>query len=256
MVLGAGTVLIAGAAYFLLGRGEGEKPALGQVSGVEQQPQAPSDQSAVRAQAHPSFAGKSISGVPSTMAPDKAYADAFSILRCTHAANDDLEILEGLSKDEKKQLADSRVAGLDCSALDSKYSAYELAQFAAGRGNLQAQLDFPAIAASVFDEEKNALDPALIAQYKRDSLRFLNMAADSGSPDALARLAENYRNGLFSDQDRMKAYAYAYANAQVSQSIFSREWLDRYSNGLTAEEIVQAQKLAQTLVNRKPAYPG
>jgi ribosomal protein L20 len=54
----------------------------------------------------------------------------------------------------------------------------------------------------------------------------------------------------------MKAYAYAYANAQVSQSKFSREWLDRYSNGLTAEEIAQAQKLAQTLVNRKPAYPG
>ncbi|WP_162314230.1 sel1 repeat family protein [Pseudoxanthomonas yeongjuensis] len=252
IVLGAGTLLVAGAAYFLIDRTATESPMPGQASG-EGQVAAKTAPDASQIQPHGGLVSTSRSAaeVPSTMAPEKAYTDAYSILRCTHAANADLSIPKELSKAEAKQLADSRIAGLDCAALDSKYSAYDLAKFAAERGNLQAQLDFSAIAASAFNEEKNALDPALIAQYKRDSLRFLNMAADRGHPDAYARLAENYKNGLFSDQDKVKAYAYAYANSQVTQSKFSKEWLNRYSNGLTAQQVIYAQQLAQTLVNRK-----
>lgn len=252
LVLGAGTLLVAGAAYFLLERNATHSAVPDRASNEAQaSDQTASDASEVQPHGSAASASRSAAEVPSTMAPEQAYADAYSILRCSHAANADLKVPEELSKAEAKQLTDSRVAGLDCSALDSKYSAYDLAKFAAERGNLQAQLDFPAIAASVFNEEKNALDPALIAQYKRDSLRFLGMAADRGHPDAYARLAENYKNGLFSDQDKVKAYAYAYANSQAAQSKYSKEWLNRYSNGLTAQQIINAQQLAQTLVNRK-----
>jgi TPR repeat protein len=252
LVLGAGTLLEAGAAYFFLHQATMESSRSSQASGEAQAVAQPAtDASPIQPHVGSVSANRSAAEVPSTMAPEQAYADAYSILRCSHAANADLKVPEELSKTEAKQLTESRVAGLDCSALDNKYSAYDLAKFAAERGNLQAQLDFPAIAASVFNEEKNALDPVLIAQYKRDSLRFLGMAADRGHPDAYARLAANYKNGLFSDQGKVKAYAYAYANSQVAQSKYSKQWLNRYSNGLTAQQIIDAQQLAQTLVNRK-----
>lgn len=189
--------------------------------------------------------------IPATMSPERAYADAYAILRCTHAADSSLKLPDDMTEAEKKQFEESRVAGLDCSALEGGYSAYELAKFAAEKGNVQAQLDFSAIAASVFNEEKNALDPNLIARYKSDSLKYLNMAADSGNADAFARLAESYRSGLFSDQDNMKAYAYAYANNQLKQSSFSKEWMERYSGGLSPDEVQRAQQLGQSLINRK-----
>lgn len=191
------------------------------------------------------------SSIPASMSPERAYADAYAILRCTHAANDSLALPEDMTSDEKKQFEKSRVEGLNCSALDNKHTAYDLAKFAAERGNLQAQLDFPAIAASVFNEERNALDPVLIAQFKSDSLKYLNMAAATGNPDAYGRLAENYRTGLFSQKDSIKAYAYAYAKNQLNQTEISRRWADQFSRGLSPSELLQAQQLGQSLINRK-----
>lgn len=195
--------------------------------------------------------GGAASSIPASMSPERAYANAYAILRCTHAANSDLKLPPDMTGGEKAQFEKSRVAGLDCSALDSKYSVYELAKFAAEKGNIKAQLDFSALAASIFKEEKNALDPMLIAQYKSDSLKFLNMAASAGNSDAYARLAANYQTGLFSDKDKVKAYAYAYAHDQVTDSSISSSFAERFSRGLSAEELLRAQQLGQSLINGK-----
>ncbi len=191
--------------------------------------------------------------ISAAVSPERAYADAFAILRCTHASNSDLSLPEGVTFEAKKQFEESRVDGLDCSALDNQHSAYDLAKFAAESGNLQAQLDFSAIAASEFNEEKNALNPELVAQYKWDSLKFLNMAAAAGNSDAYARLAANYQTGLFSDKDKIKAYAYAYAylNSQSNQSDMSKRWINQFMRGLSVDELLQAQQLGQSLISRK-----
>ncbi|MEP6906987.1 MAG: hypothetical protein ABI858_03255 [Pseudoxanthomonas sp.] len=194
---------------------------------------------------------RSSTSIPASMSSERAYADAYAILRCAHAADDSLALPQDMTDEQKKQFQNSRVEGLDCSALDSKHSAYDLAKFAAEKGNLQAQLDFPAIAASLFNDETNALDPLLIAKYKQDSLKYLNMAASAGSLDAYARLAENYRIGLFSQKDPIKAYAYAYANSQLNQSEISTRWANQFSNGLSSNELLQAQQLGQRLITRK-----
>lgn len=188
--------------------------------------------------------------VPESMSPERAYADAESILRCARAADSDLVLPEDMTPDEKRQFQESRVRGLDCSALDSKVSAYDLAKFAAERGNLQAQLNFPGIASSVFNEEKNALDPKLIAQYKSDSMRFLNMAAATGSPEAYGRLAENYQVGLFSEKDKVKGYAYAYAKSQLSPMTVSSSWTELFSRGLSPSELLEAQQLGERLIRK------
>lgn len=195
--------------------------------------------------------GNTTSPVPASMSPERAYADAYAILRCTHAANSGLKLPPDMTEGEKEQFEKSRVAGLDCSALESKYSVYELAKFAAEKGNVKAQLDFSALAASIFKEEKNALDPLMIAQYKSDSLKFLNMAASTGNSDAYARLAANYQTGLFSDKDKVKAYAYAYAHDQVNNSRNSNSFAERFSRGLSADELLRAQQAGQSLIDGK-----
>ena len=76
------------------------------------------------------------------------------------------------------------------------------------------------------------------------------MAASSGSPEAYGRLAENYRVGLFSEKDKIKAYAYAYAKGQLSPTV-SRSWTELFSRGLSPSELLEAQQLGQRLIIRK-----
>ena len=187
--------------------------------------------------------------VPQTMRPERAYADAAAIMKCTHAAGD-IALPDDMTTEQKKEFERSRVEGLDCAALDSPYSAYELARYAAERGNLEAQLHFPALAASTFNEEVNALNPQLVADFKADSMKFLNMAASSGSPEAYASLAENYRSGLFSGKDKIRAYAHAFASSQLRPSPISKRWANEFGNGLSASEEARARQMGLELVRR------
>jgi len=195
---------------------------------------------------------KAGSRIPAEMPADQALADAHAISRCERAANVDLRLPDDLTEKQRKEFEQSRTAGLDCSVLDSKYSVYELAKYAAEKGNVQAQLDFAGLAASAFNEEQAALNPELIRQYKMDSLRFLNLAASAGSADALLRLSENYRVGLFAEKSAVKAYAYAYAYSQEKpQSSLARLRVNQLASGLTAKELLEGQQLGQTLMKAR-----
>jgi len=77
------------------------------------------------------------------------------------------------------------------------------------------------------------------------------MAAAAGNSDAYARLAANYQTGLFSDKDKIKAYAYAYLNSQSNQSDMSKRWINQFMRGLSVDELLQAQQLGQSLISRK-----
>lgn len=186
-----------------------------------------------------------------SISAEQALKDAHAITRCIRASNSNFKAPGDLTKEQKIDLEKSRIENLDCSALDSKYSAYELAKHAAEQGNTQAQLDFSALAASIFNEEKTAMDPRAISEYKEDSLRYLNMAAASGSEEALSRLAQNYQSGLFTEADRVKAYAYAYAYSQRKKSEISILRANQMASKLSPEEFLRGQSLGQSIASKK-----
>lgn len=170
------------------------------------------------------------------MSPEHAFADVSMISRCISAA-DGMEPPPDLTSEQKRHFEENKYRGLDCSALDSPYSVYQLAEYAARGGIVEAQLNFAALVAPMFNEEAAALDEELIGKFKSDSLNFLHMAADSGSADALSRLSDAYYSGRFGEKNVVQAYAYAYARDIVAPGKYTKVRADQLLKALRPEEV-------------------
>jgi len=188
---------------------------------------------------------REIAGVPFSVAPEQALRDAILIVECTDLAESSLPA--ELNDDQRAQMKESQLTRVNCDQLNNNYSIYQLAKYAAERGNTQAQLDFSALASTEFDTEEKRLDPDRIREFKADSQRYLIEAAASGSTEALSRLAASYANGLFSEKDSVKAYAYASAYYRVSNSAGAQRWAQQLSSDLTADQVRQGDELAEKI---------
>lgn len=185
------------------------------------------------------------SGVSAVYTPEQALAEAKKIDRCETVAHASMPL--GLSAAEQASYEKSLTAGIDCDQLDDRFSLYDLVQYAADSGNVEAQLNFSPLVASTFNDEKAAMDPALIARFKSDSLRYLQAAAKQGSADAHIRLSENYQAGRYSKADPLLAYAHAYVYARDSGSANATRLVENAAKGLTPAQINAARELAARL---------
>ncbi|KRA17272.1 hypothetical protein ASD69_11215 [Lysobacter sp. Root604] len=164
---------------------------------------------------------------------------------------------EGLTVAQRQQLlASSGLLDMKCPEAIDAYKVYALAEHSAESGNLQAQLDFPVLVEGVFLSQEARLDTELIAKFKRDSMRFLEMARQAGSAEALLRISENYDAGLLVDKDPMKAYAYCYAWGQRSVSAIAAQRLTTLGRALSPTQILRAQQHAQTLLMPSATQEG
>lgn len=182
--------------------------------------------------------------------PEEAYALAKKSVACTYSKVSAENEPAGLTSEQKEQLKASRSQGDDCS-FDMKYSVYELAKYAAESGDPQAMLDFSGLAAAEFNNEKSAMNPAKIMEFKRDSVKYLLASADQGNPEALTRLSENYWNGIFSDKDVVRGYAYAYAYNSISQNEMSLVRLRQMERGVSSADLIRARQMGQEIINSR-----
>ena len=135
----------------------------------------------------------------------------------------------------------------DCSKQERRFSVYDLAKYAADSGNTKAQADFSGLVATMLQDEKVMLDPEFIARYKRDSLKYLEAAARSGSEDAHMRLAINYDAGRFTSANPVMAYAHAYWYSVRSSSPAAEPFLAQFAKGLTPQQLAEGRRIASTM---------
>lgn len=214
----------------------------GQAAGAAGAP-APANPSALGRIAPPSNAHRS--QVSAVYTPEQALSEAKKIDRCETVARAPMPL--GLSEVEQASYEKSLTDDIDCNQLDDRFSLYDLVQYAADSGNVEAQLNFSPLVASTFNDEKAAMDPALIARFKSDSLRYLQAAAKQGSADAHIRLSENYQAGRYSKADPLLAYAHAYVYARDSGSENAARLVENAAKGLTPAQINAARELATRL---------
>ena len=189
---------------------------------------------------------------------ETALTEAQVFSRCVRTGGGKrISMPEGLTVAQRQQLlASSGLLDMKCPEVVDSYRVYALAEHAAELGNLQAQLDFPVLVEGVFRLQEAKLDTELIAKFKRDSMRFLEMARRAGSAEALLRLSENYDAGLLVDKDPLRAYAYCYAWGQRSPSPIAAQRLATLGRSLSPSQILQAQQAAQALLESSGTKEG
>lgn len=176
------------------------------------------------------------------MTPEEARVIASAILNCSalYYAAAQQPNQETKSKPQK-EIEDN------CERMKNEFSVYDLAKYAAQSGDTQAQLEFSALAAGAFEDEKATMNTELMDDYKSSTLIFLEGARKSGKIEALSRLSANYASGQFSDADPVLAYAYASAYARKSGTELSQKRAKQLSAGLSATEVAQADNLARSM---------
>lgn len=180
-----------------------------------------------------------------SLSPTEAYEAAMGLAECSAMVETSTQPNQAMGMQTASQQTARAVAFCNDLAQDS--SIYDLAKHAAESGVVEAQLDFPAIAALAFKDEEKALDAKLIEDYKRSSIRYLQSAARAGKIEALQRLSEAYRVGRFSQSDPKLAYAYALAYAQRSGSAMAHERALELSAFLSATDAAMAQQVADSM---------
>ncbi len=180
--------------------------------------------------------GSTSEKLASSISPEEAYAIASAMMDC--------DVIPQSAHQFEPISPKWDAMRVECDRLREEFSIYDLAKFSAESGNPKAQLDFSALAASAFNQDEAALNPVLIEDYKRSSLRFLEQAARNGEFEALQRMSESYESGRFSKASPVLAYAYAYAYAKHMGSPLSHKNAARLAAPLKPVEIVEAHNLA------------
>ncbi|MEG2805512.1 hypothetical protein [Stenotrophomonas sp.] len=131
----------------------------------------------------------------------------------------------------------------------SREEVFKAITFAAENGEVRAQLDYSLYASRIFEDDKNALDPDLIREYKDNTIRFLESAGASGQSQAYVRLSDIYKNGSLAPQDPVMAYAYAEAYIQTSTSRYGASFLNGAMSGLDSAQLRRGKEIATQILN-------
>jgi len=144
---------------------------------------------------------------------------------------------------------------LDCSAAYSAplspEDAYDLAALAAEGGDVQAQLKFRSYGAAKVEDERFALDPEVIADYREKTFRYLEMAVSQGEPGALFVLSGLYAGDFAPDADPVKAYAYASAYRAASMKPQADRLVQVTREQLSLDQIAAGNTLANQILQQQ-----
>lgn len=182
---------------------------------------------------------------------------ASAALRMDHLCNEAPRLAEkaGVDSHPAEQIPIADYLGLDCSAARasplSVEDAYDLAVLAAEAGNVDAQLRFRAYGAAKIEDERFALDPEAIADYREKTFRYLNMAVSQGEDSALFVLSGLYAGEFAPDADPVRAYAYALAYRNVSMKAPAELLVKNAREKLTSAQVSAGKRLAEQIVQQQ-----
>lgn len=156
------------------------------------------------------------------------------------------ECMDLVSGSRTSASAESASTYDQCKDLPADYyaSAADWLKLAADQGNVGAQLLYGSDPSAILGNPSDMLrDPDGVRNYKESALGYLDAAADSGSVDALLRLANAYRNGVLVDQNLGISYAYYEAARIASPELVPRRTMEEIAQGLGAKEMtISTQK--------------
>lgn len=119
---------------------------------------------------------------------------------------------------------------------------------AAQQGSIEAMLLYTTDTESAFGGSANAIrDPDLVADWKRNSVLFLDTAVRNGSVDALVKLATANNNGIIVERNPTEAYAYYLAAHRAMPQATSEKLLGRYREELNSSQQQDAIRRADAI---------
>jgi hypothetical protein len=141
---------------------------------------------------------------------------------------------------------------IDCAGLTEEQIAQKLKylKLSAEAGFLQAQLNYPNVASIPYSEPSHiAKNIKEFQQLKLDSMRYLRTAANVGNIEAMQQMGSAYKQGLITEQDRVRAYAYYHAvsSSGLLDSKTNNVILSRMRSDMTETEVQQATALGNSI---------
>lgn len=119
---------------------------------------------------------------------------------------------------------------------------------AAQQGSIEAMLLYTIDTESAFGGSANAVrNPEAVVEWKKNSISFLNTAANSGSVDALISLAQANNNGIITARNPTEAYAYYLAARRAMPHAMPERLLERYKEELNSSQQQNAIQRAEAI---------
>jgi TPR repeat protein len=141
----------------------------------------------------------------------------------------------------------------ECESLDfaSELVSKNWLEMAAQDGSIEAKLLYAVDTSASLGTSADMLkDPEKVERYKKTAVRFLNEAADSGSLDALMKLANAYDVGMLVPKNPSMSYAYYLAIERVDSGSIPTIVLDGLRSQMSPREISAARSQAQEIYSR------
>jgi TPR repeat protein len=139
---------------------------------------------------------------------------------------------------------------IDCTGVSSEQiaNAEKFLKIGAEAGHLEAQLSYPGVASMRYMKvEDIARNTTEFQQFKNDSMRYLSSAASSGNVDAMLGISNAYREGLITEKNNIRAYAYMHAANLSGLSSTPTNALIRLNNEMTPDEVQQATSMGNSI---------
>ncbi|HJU40342.1 MAG TPA: hypothetical protein VJ724_12265 [Tahibacter sp.] len=130
---------------------------------------------------------------------------------------------------------------------------FELLRLAAERGDIEAELTYPAQGLDQWPSRTEMLRaPEALIRFRDDAMRFLYAAAGRGNETAMAMLALAYYDGTTTRRDPVKAYSYAYARSLLMQPLSDsgERVLAMYARDLSPDQQQAGQAQALVFLER------
>ncbi|WP_435014392.1 tetratricopeptide repeat protein [Xanthomonas arboricola] len=163
------------------------------------------------------------------------------------------ECLTIINSSKSSNLPSDAEAFEQCKDLPTDYyaTAGDWLQLAAEQGSVPAQLLYASDPAAVVGDPSNMLrDPVAVQRYKDKALTYLNQAVDSGSVDAVLRLANTYKNGILVKQDAGTSYAYYEAARMASPATVPTRTMEDLAQGLSSREMANSAQKGREIYER------
>jgi hypothetical protein len=152
-----------------------------------------------------------------------------------------------LDKDVIDQITSSNIA---CKGVTDKMSSgmTDWLVLSARLGNLKAKVGFLNAVLSQYSDAGEMISKAdEIQKFKIEGLKHLHDAASQGSAGALAELASAYREGVVTDRDYVKAYAYMMALERTGEVKLAGSTLATWEQDLGEDDLARARGLADRI---------
>jgi hypothetical protein len=90
-------------------------------------------------------------------------------------------------------------------------------------------------------------NPEKIVSYRQQAMRYLESLSASGNADALLLSSIAYADGILTQKDPVKAYAYQYAHSKGKNPTLIESDLASLSKGLSSAEVAEARAMGERI---------